>query len=80
MARQRDHRNVEGTDLYRVVLEDDQVVHIETLLAGLARIRDVETGPDGAIYLLLEHDSGGQIVRLVPEPASTSGLPGRQLE
>ena len=38
-----------------------------TLLAGIARIRDVETGADGAIYLLLEHASGGQIVRLVPE-------------
>jgi glucose/arabinose dehydrogenase len=38
----------------------------EILLEDLARIRDVETGPDGAIYLLLEHASGGQIVGLVP--------------
>lgn len=42
-------------------------MHTETLLKGLARIRDVEVGPDGLIYLLLEHASGAKIVRLVPE-------------
>ncbi len=58
---------LKATELYRMVLEDDRVIHTETLLKGFARIRDIETGPDGAIYLLLEHGSGGQIVRLVPE-------------
>jgi glucose/arabinose dehydrogenase len=57
---------LKATELYRMVLDGDRVVHRETLLTGLARIRDVETGPDGAIYLLLEHASGAQIVRLVP--------------
>lgn len=52
------------------------VVHSETLLIGVARIRDVETGPDGAVYLLLEHASGGQIVRLVPDELSTKQAPG----
>ncbi len=51
-----------------MVLEGDAVVHTEVLLQDLARIRDVETGSDGAIYLLLEHASGGQIVRLVTVP------------
>ena len=32
----------------------------------LDRIRDVETGPDGHVYLLLEHADGARIVRLVP--------------
>jgi glucose/arabinose dehydrogenase len=36
------------------------------LLKQLARIRDIETGPDGNAYLLLEHEEGGRIVRLVP--------------
>ena len=58
---------LKATELYRVVLDGDKVVHTEILLKDLARIRDVETGPDGAIYLLLEHASGGQIVRLVPD-------------
>ncbi|MDJ0789839.1 MAG: PQQ-dependent sugar dehydrogenase [Myxococcota bacterium] len=59
--------SLKATALYRWVLEAGRVVHRETLLDGLARIRDVETGPDGAIYLLLEHGSGGQIVRMVAE-------------
>ena len=57
---------LKATELYRMVLDGDAVVHTEILLQDLARIRDIETGPDGAIYLLLEHTSGGQIVRLVP--------------
>jgi glucose/arabinose dehydrogenase len=59
--------SLKATDLYRVVLEDDKLVHIETLLEGFTRIRDIEIGPDDTIYLLLEHASGGQIVRLIPE-------------
>jgi glucose/arabinose dehydrogenase len=57
---------LKATELYRFVIEGERVVHRETLLEGLARIRDVEVGPDSLIYLLLEHDSGGRIVRLVP--------------
>ena len=41
-------------------------MHVETLLQDLARIRDVAVGPEGQLYLLVEHDSGGRIVRLVP--------------
>ena len=57
---------LKGTDLYRMVLKGDKVVHRETLLTGLGRIRDVATGGDGNVYLLLEHQSGSRIVRLVP--------------
>jgi glucose/arabinose dehydrogenase/cytochrome c553 len=59
--------SLRGSELYRIVLDGDRFVHFETLLSQLARIRDVEIGPDGNIYLLLEHADGGQIVRLVPE-------------
>jgi glucose/arabinose dehydrogenase len=65
------HQALVGTlkarELYRFVLEGERVVHRETLLAGIGRIRDVETGPDGLVYLLLENAAGGRIVRLVPE-------------
>ena len=44
-------------------------VHRETLITDLARIRDVEVGADGLVYLLLEHASGGRIVRLAPAAA-----------
>ncbi len=57
---------LKATELYRMVIKNDRVVHRETLLTGFGRIRDVEIGPDGAVYLLLEHHSGGRILRLVP--------------
>jgi glucose/arabinose dehydrogenase len=56
---------LKATELYRWVLDQDRVVHTETLVSGLGRIRDVEIGPAGNIYLLIEHAAGGQIVRLV---------------
>jgi glucose/arabinose dehydrogenase len=60
---------LKATELYRFVVEGERVVHRETLIRGLARIRDVAVGPDGFVYLLLEHGSGGRIVRLVPAAA-----------
>jgi len=59
---------LKATELYRMVVDGEQVVHRETLLDGLGRIRDIETGADGFGYLLLEHASGGRILRLVPAP------------
>ena len=58
--------SLKATELYRFVLDGDRLVHTEILLKDLARIRDVEVGPGGVIYLLLEHASGSRIVRLVP--------------
>ena len=57
---------LKATELYRMVVDGDRVVHRETLLKGLGRIRDVAVGPAGDLYLLLEHASGGRIVKLVP--------------
>ena len=61
--------SLRATDLYRVEVDGDRLVRKETLIADLARIRDVEVGPDGLVYLLLEHTSGGLIVRLAPASA-----------
>lgn len=65
------HRNlIVGTlkarEIYRLELKNNEVIHTETLLSGLARVRDIETGADGNIYILLEHGSGGKILRIVP--------------
>jgi len=57
--------SLKATELYRVVLDGDKLTHTEVVLKNLARIRDIESGADGTIYLLLEHETGGQIVRLV---------------
>lgn len=53
-----------ASDLLRLEVTDHRLVHQETLLEDVVRFRDIEVGADGEIYLLLEHDSGGQIIRL----------------
>ncbi|MEN8214639.1 MAG: PQQ-dependent sugar dehydrogenase, partial [Pseudomonadota bacterium] len=52
--------------LVRLELEGDEVVKEERLLTKqLGRIRDVATGPDGYLYLLIDA-SDGSLVRLEP--------------
>jgi glucose/arabinose dehydrogenase len=58
--------SLKAAELYRLEIENNQLVQKETLIRNLARIRDVEVGYDGLIYLLLENKAGGMIVRLVP--------------
>ncbi len=58
--------SLKARDVFRLVVEDGRVVHAETIITDLARIRDLESGPDGFIYLLLENAAGGMLVRLVP--------------
>ncbi len=55
-----------GRALHRLVLDGDQVVAEERLLGNLGeRIRDVRSGPDGALWLLTD-SSQGRILRVVP--------------
>lgn len=57
-----------GQVMVRLDLEGDAVTGEERLFAGqLGRIRDVRAGPDGAIYLAIDHDPG-QILRVTPAP------------
>ena len=46
-------------------IEEERVVHEQVILKGAGRVRDVSTGPDGAIYVVLNNP--GTVVRLVPE-------------
>ena len=53
--------------LIRLVLKGDRVVAEERLLTDLnARIRGVNEGPDGALYVLTDGNAG-KILRLVPK-------------
>ena len=61
--------SLKGSSLYRWVFDGRQLRHRETLIKDLARIRDIEIGNDGLVYLLLENHAGGAIVRLVPTEA-----------
>jgi glucose/arabinose dehydrogenase len=55
-----------GRMLVRLSLDGDKVTGEERLLQTLnQRIRDVREGPDGALYLLTDHNSGS-ILRLSP--------------
>lgn len=57
-----------GQHLRRVELEGERVVRQEELLSGtVGRIRDVEVGPDGFLYLITDADNGG-VFRLEPLP------------
>ncbi len=52
--------------LVRVVVEGDTAREIERYDMG-ARIREVEQGPDGAIWLLEDGESGGRLLKLTPK-------------
>lgn len=51
-------------ELRRLVLDGDTVKEQEVLFRGIGRVRAVQTGPDGFIYVCLENP--GRVVRLVP--------------
>lgn len=44
---------------------DERVMHTETILKNAGRVRDVATGPDGAIYVVLNNPD--KVIRLIPE-------------
>ena len=58
--------SLKGSSLFRMVFDGRELKHRETLIKDLARIRDVEVGYDGLVYLLLENEAGSSIVRLSP--------------
>ena len=57
-----------GEQLARLTLKDGRVVNEEMLVQGMGRIRDVRQGPDGYIYLAIDHVEGEltPVVRLEP--------------
>ena len=68
-----------GQRLMRLRLKDRRVVADEILIQGIGRIRDVQQGPDGTIYVALDANVRGvdgeamPLYRLVPVPrAATS--------
>lgn len=45
-------------------IENDRVMHEEVILKNAGRVRDVSTGPDGAIYVVLNKPD--KVIRLTP--------------
>jgi aldose sugar dehydrogenase len=56
-----------GRALVRLVLKDERVIGEERLLADLnSRIRAVNEGPDGALYVMTDGNEG-KILKLIPK-------------
>ncbi len=51
-------------ELRRLVIKDHKVVKQEMILKGFGRVRDIQTSPDGAIYVLLNKPD--MVIRLSP--------------
>jgi glucose/arabinose dehydrogenase len=51
-------------EVRRIRITDGRIVSQETILKGIGRVRDVATGPDGLVYVILNDPD--RIVRLVP--------------
>lgn len=54
-----------SNQLHWLEIEDGEVVRDTVILKGEGEVRDVASGPDGMLYLVL--DAPGRVVRLVPE-------------
>jgi len=59
-----------GEQLARLTLDGPRVGSEETLLQRVGRIRDVRQGPDGFIYVAVDHRRGERTPILRLEPAT----------
>jgi glucose/arabinose dehydrogenase len=57
--------SLKAGDLFRIKVDGDREVLREVILHDLGRIRDIDTGPDGLLYLLTD---SGTLLRLRPAP------------
>ncbi|MGI9327333.1 MAG: PQQ-dependent sugar dehydrogenase [Pseudomonadales bacterium] len=58
--------SLKASTLYRLRIENDQLVEQEKLITDFGRIRDVAMGEDGFVYIALEHNETGSLWRIVP--------------
>ncbi len=58
--------SLKAMTLYRLRIDNGALIEKETLVTQLGRIRDIEMGADGLVYIALEHGDTGSLVRLVP--------------
>ena len=57
---------------FRFSFDGNRVIEQEILLDDFARVRDIESGIDGEVYLLLENGAGSKIARLMPMPVEVA--------
>lgn len=59
--------SLKASTLYRLRILDGKLIEKEKLVTDFGRIRDVEMGQDGLVYLVIEHGRNGSLWRLRPE-------------
>ncbi len=59
--------SLKAQTLYRLRIVDGKLTEQEKLLTGLGRIRDIEMGADGFVYIVIEHGDKGSLIRVRPE-------------
>ena len=59
--------SLKAQTLYRLRIDQGKLVEQEKLITELGRIRDIEMGYDGLIYIAIEHGDNGSIIRLTPQ-------------
>jgi glucose/arabinose dehydrogenase len=57
-------------EVRRLVVEGGKVTHQEVLFKGVGRVRDIVSGPDGYLYLVMNQPD--RIARIVPADSTTS--------
>lgn len=55
-----------GRHLVRLSTDNKKIINEEKLLINTLRFRDVEQGPDGALYLLTDEENG-KLLKLIPK-------------
>lgn len=63
---------LKSMQLFRFSFDGSRVIEQEILLDDFARVRDIESGIDGEVYLLLENGAGSKIARLMPTPVEVA--------
>ena len=58
--------SLKAMTVYRLRIRDGALEKIETLAKNVGRVRDIETGADGLVYIAIEHGETGSILRLIP--------------
>ena len=63
---------LKSQQLFRFSIDENRVIEQEILLDDFGRVRDIESGVNGEIYLLIENGAGSKIARLMPEAVEAS--------
>jgi len=63
---------LKSQQLFRFSIDENRVIEQEILLDDFGRVRDIESGVDGEIYLLIENGAGSKIARLMSESVEVS--------